>query len=301
MTPVKDIASTDKLAIILFFVVLCVSSLMLLFIYRCVGKFLTSDYFDGNDTAEQSFLEEAAEEDEGLNPIEIHVQNEDRKETETKIESCEENEDWINNDGVVENLYKDKLIAQKLESLRVLSLRNSDSPTFYTNSSDHRSENGSQISVDSNNQMWPVSTVLKFPQLDSSLSVGSVATISVLLEQKPALKRLYGCIQAIHHVRMLEPPDVVYFRVKITPQCKPRTRSEWKDIRSDPLDLDFSLRPLRDTMDESSSVCIRMYGKKQKSGISKERCCGEGFVSVSKLMKSGGVLNVDLQLTPKPM
>ena len=301
MTNLADITARDKLAIFVFFGVLGASLLILLLIYRCAGKFLHGDYIHAEDTADQSFLEEAKEEEDGWNSIEIHVQNEDGKEAETKIESGDENKDWVINGSVVENIYKDELIAQKLGSLRVLGSEVSDSPTFYTNSSDHRSENGSHKSIDSNNQMWPVSTVLKFPQPDFSLSVGSVATISLLLEQKPALKRLYGCIQAIHHVRMREPPDLVCFHVKITPQCKPRTRSEWRAFHSDPLDLDFSLRPLRDTMDESSSVCIRMYGKKQKSGISKERCCGEGFVSVSKLMKSGGVLNVDLQLTPKPM
>ena len=312
------LSSADKLGVAVFFVGLGLALVILLLIYRCAGKFLHGDYYD-----QPHDLEEAEEEDEEdhWRPKEIYVQCEEDKETE--LEQSGMSERKVSKGSLIENIHTRNFDENDLldedtyyeipeDERPTLQTKNESSNISVTDikSSNNRGEKrghkitnhnasirsqGNIVSLDS----WSETPHRSLDAWGLSVPRGSVATISVLLEQKPALNRLYGCIQAIYHVRMQEPPDVVCFHVKITPQRKPRTRSEWKDIRSDPFDVDFSLRPLKHTVDPESSVCIRMYGKKRRSGISKEVCCGECYVSVSRLIRAGGIMQAQLYLSKK--
>lgn len=94
-------------------------------------------------------------------------------------------------------------------------------------------------------------------------------------------------------------PDVICFHIKTIPairKCKARTM--WKKASMRSLSLTFSLGPLKQQYDQTSRICVRLYGKK-KTFSSKPKCYGECFIPLHSVLTAKSVLEMHREIFPK--
>ena len=132
---------------------------------------------------------------------------------------------------------------------------------------------------------------------DLKRSFSAHASISVSIEHQLQLNRIRGIIHSISGFSALHSPDVVRFHTKIIPQCKIKSKTLWKSPNAKSFELEFVLGPLKGELDLDDFICMRLYGRKRRTGVPRVKCYGECSVPIRQLI--GEPFKGDLKLLPK--
>ena len=132
---------------------------------------------------------------------------------------------------------------------------------------------------------------------DGEFGVNAVIGISMMYTKKE--KILMGAITTIKYLG--SGPKMICFHLKLLPACKPIARTHWEPAKRKTYAFSFKLshKKVKPPPNAKSSLSIRLYGKRKKTGVSWRKCYAECIIPWRTITEAGGPLKLEQRMHAK--